>query len=542
MFLFQSYNNDDKSEKDSTTQDAPLLGGDGEEGKKQITTKKANYNATSDEDTGLMTDSSTTSKVSSLKSDNNAIETNGGEYAAQARRLSIDLVNCNNDEKMEKEILMRSLDLDSDQSLSENSSEEDIGLSFSSIKKKVKRKVKRQTKLMNKSTQETLVALMSIASIGLVAICALFLVGNLLVGPPRQPVGPYKLVDLQEGDDFFSHYIFYNGQDSEGSKGYINYVAREEAFRLGIANVTLETNNNNNNTEEPFVYMSTSPTEEGPRDSVRLEGLKRYNRGLFIIDIRHMPAGCGTWPAFWLTDEANWPINGEIDLIEGVNTQTEAKTALHTTKVCNMNDVPQGVKTGSWDTAQGVPMKNGELDMTLREAKNCFVYDPHQWLNQGCVAVSDNNATIGTPLNDNGGGVFVLEWDPINRFMKSWAFTPHGEMPENLRQALDYANNLETSKQVVPDPTLWSLPYAYFPIGKGTNCPSEHFRNMHLVFNMALCGSVSGNRFFMDCPILNEKYGSCDDYIKANTDAMNEIYWKVRGVYVYEREWERSWA
>jgi hypothetical protein len=24
-----------------------------------------------------------------------------------------------------------------------------------------------------------------------------------------------------------------------------------------------------------------------------------------------MPAGCGTWPAFWLTDEANWPVNGK---------------------------------------------------------------------------------------------------------------------------------------------------------------------------------------------------------------------------------------
>lgn len=99
-------------------------------------------------------------------------------------------------------------------------------------------------------------------------------------------------------------------------------------------------------------------------------------------------------------------MNGEIDILEGVNLQTEAKTAMHTTKGCDMYDVPLGVKTGYWDTAVGVPKKNGDLDMTVREARDCFVYDPHQWLNQGCVAISDEEGTIGVPLNEKGGGVF----------------------------------------------------------------------------------------------------------------------------------------
>ena len=66
-----------------------------------------------------------------------------------------------------------------------------------------------------------------------------------------------------------------------------------------------------------------------------------------------MPAGCGVWPAFWLTDEANWPVHGEIDIVEGVNYQGVAKTALHSTKGCSMNDIPLGTMTGGWDTAQG---------------------------------------------------------------------------------------------------------------------------------------------------------------------------------------------
>lgn len=294
--------------------------------------------------------------------------------------------------------------------------------------------------------------------------------------------------------------------------------------------------------QEPFVYMSTSPTEEGPRNSVRLEGLKRFNRGLFILDLRHMPAGCSTWPAFWLTDEANWPVNGEIDIVEGCNKMSVAKTALHTTRGCEMFDVPLGVQTGYWDTAVGVPNDFGGVDWTVREARDCFVYDPHQWLNQGCVAEDNYEGTLGTPLNKKGGGIFVLEWDPINRFIKSWVFTPSKSIPQNLRDSLRAAQNKDTTNNVRPDPWTWGLPYAHFPIGEGTSCGADHFRNMHLIFNTALCGTVAGSNFFKHCPDLQEKYGSCENYVKANTEGMNEVYWKIRGVYIFQREWEKSWV
>jgi len=31
-----------------------------------------------------------------------------------------------------------------------------------------------------------------------------------------------------------------------------------------------------------------------------------------------MPHGCAVWPAFWL-DGSNWPYNGEMDIVEGMN-------------------------------------------------------------------------------------------------------------------------------------------------------------------------------------------------------------------------------
>jgi len=362
----------------------------------------------------------------------------------------------------------------------------------------------------------------------------LLLLGNILVGHPREPLGPYILLDAQEGGHFFDSYQFYEGRDSAGSNGFNYYVNRDRAFTSGIAEIKTEDH-------EEYIYMGSSPTDEGPRESIRLEGSRRFNRGLFILDVRHMPEGCGTWPAFWLTDEPNWPVNGEIDILEGVNYQTEAKTALHTTKTCRMDFVPDHVKTGNWDTAIGVPNgKTGVPDMTLRNATNCFVYDPHQWLNQGCVSVSDDDGSIGVPFNKRGGGVYVLEWDPIYRHIRSWVFSPHSTLPQNIKEALDTVH-LPDGLRVNPDPNEWEqLPFGYFAIGDSTNCPASHFKNMRLVFNLAFCGSVSGNRYFMDCPKEFKKYSTCNKYVASNPEALKEAYWKIKGLYVYERQWEES--
>jgi hypothetical protein len=153
--------------------------------------------------------------------------------------------------------------------------------------------------------------------------------------------------------------------------------------------------------------------------------------------------------------------------VEGVNFQSEAKTALHTTKGCDMFDVPVGTMTGTWDTAVGIPdKKTGIPDMTFREAKNCFVYDPHQWLNQGCVAIDTDGGSLGKPLNAKGGGIFALEWDPTYRHIRTWVFSPHTTVPENLVKAIRTASEESESDRVMPNPEEWPLPYGYFPIGK----------------------------------------------------------------------------
>ena len=146
------------------------------------------------------------------------------------------------------------------------------------------------------------------------------------------PTGPYELREMHASDAFFDHYDFYDGQDSIGSGGYNTYVSRHRAMELGIARVDVDDDDNDNDNDDNmeeyyYAYMSSSPKfGGGKRESIRLEGKTRHNRGLFILDVRHMPDGCGTWPAFWLTDESRWPMNGEIDVLEGKMKTHEKRT------------------------------------------------------------------------------------------------------------------------------------------------------------------------------------------------------------------------
>ena len=70
---------------------------------------------------------------------------------------------------------------------------------------------------------------------------------------------------------------------------------------------------------------------------------------------------------------------------------------------------------------------------------------------------------------------------------------------------------------------------------------------MRIVFNLAFCGNVAGNRFMTECPdeasqfnVTNDPVKTCNAYIESDPDALKEAYWKIRGVYVYERELEKK--
>jgi len=236
------------------------------------------------------------------------------------------------------------------------------------------------------------------------------------------------------------------------------------------------------------------------RDSVRLESHKSYNNGLIIIDLPHMPTGCGTWPAFW-TVGPNWPAGGEIDIIEGVDKQTAVLTTLHTNNGCDMTGESSSSFTGKWATGTSGNPSN-----------NCSTGAPDQYNNQGCSIIGTGNS-YGAPFNSANGGVYATNWDPAQG-ISMWYWTRNA-IPADIK-----SNN--------PNPSGWGTPYAYFMFG--SNCPSNHFTNNQIIFDLTFCGDWDGSAFAADCPGL----GSCNTYVQNNPSAFTEAYWSVNYVQVYQ--------
>lgn len=66
--------------------------------------------------------------------------------------------------------------------------------------------------------------------------------------------------------------------------------------------------------------FSTVPQDARGRDSVRISSYDAYADSVIVLDLAHMPEGCGTWPAFWtLSHKGPWPNGGEIDIVEGMS-------------------------------------------------------------------------------------------------------------------------------------------------------------------------------------------------------------------------------
>lgn len=194
---------------------------------------------------------------------------------------------------------------------------------------------------------------------------------------------------------------------------------------------------------------------------------------------------------------SNWPNNGEIDIIEGVNEQTQNQMALHTSNGCTINNTGF---TGTLETA------------------NCYVQAPGQSANSGCTIQSDSTQSYGTGFNNVGGGVYATEW--TGSAISIWFF-PSYAVPADISSGN-------------PNPAAWGVPTARFAGGCDIN---SHFNDMQIVFDVTFCGDWAGSVWSSSS--CASRAGSCVDYVRDNPTAFQETYWRVRSLKVYQ-DWTSS--
>lgn len=114
----------------------------------------------------------------------------------------------------------------------------------------------------------------------------------------------WQLQTTHQGTSFFNGFSFFNSPDP--THGFVDYVDQHMATKLDLIDF-------DEDEDDDIVVIKSGPVSNKGRASIRIQSDTTYNQGLFLFDVEHMPAGCGTWPAIWLNGP-DWPNGGEIDV------------------------------------------------------------------------------------------------------------------------------------------------------------------------------------------------------------------------------------
>lgn len=294
----------------------------------------------------------------------------------------------------------------------------------------------------------------------------------------------YHLTDNHVGADFLSS--FSHQAIADPTHGRVNYVSQATAQSLNLTYAS-------GNTLILRADHTTKLSASGPgRNSVRIQSNKAYTTHVAVFDIRHMPQGCGTWPAAWETDGSNWPNGGEVDIVEGVNDQSPNTISLHTGANCNMPASRAMTGTAS--------------------VNNCDVNTDG---NSGCGVHAPTAQSYGPSFNAGGGGFYAME--RTNSFIKVWFFPRNSNIPSDMKSG---ASSINTDN--------WGTPTALFP---NNQCDiGSHFDANNIIINLTFCGDWAGVQSIFNGAGCS---GSCTDYVNNNPSAFANAYWDIAALRVY---------
>ncbi|KAF6747175.1 glycoside hydrolase family 16 protein [Ephemerocybe angulata] len=297
----------------------------------------------------------------------------------------------------------------------------------------------------------------------------------------------WKLEDTYAGRTFYDDMRFFTGDDP--TDGLVHYVTRERAFSQNYTYFE---------DDGTVIMESDMKTKLNPgekRESVRIETMKEYNGGLFILDLKRAPWGCAVWPAYWTTSRFDWPYNGEIDILEGTHDNEHNQITWHTYEGCYL-DVSQKYTGTLVDKPE-----NGTVQ--CNDDKKIGRY--------GCSAMEWSQASYGLHFESQGGGILAMKWDEYS--IAIWSFF-RAAIPEDVTAG-------------EPRPSTWGPPSAVL---SNTRCNiTQYFKKHVVVFDITFCGNYAGNNYnASQCP------GTCAERLADPANLINAT-WHINSLKTYQK-------
>ncbi|BGP16338.1 hypothetical protein JCM10213_004879 [Rhodosporidiobolus nylandii] len=300
---------------------------------------------------------------------------------------------------------------------------------------------------------------------------------------PTPPAATPIMQRTYRGGDFFDPNQFWFANFTDLTEGSVNYLQASDALARNRTAV------NADGTARLGVDSWSSLAVGENRDSVRISSVAAYDPGsLLLFDLKHVPAGCGAWPAVWMYSDP-WPTMGEIDILEGVNKRTYNQMTIHTLSGCSRStSIPI---TGSW-----VYTKDS-CDTSTGSSRSVQDSDP---------------ASFGEGFNAAGGGVFAVQLAETGISIWRWS---RSAIPVDVLAG-------------EPRPQSWGIPVAAWD---GSTCDTRTY------FSKIVCGRMAGKASTWKSatasgPSCYAKYPTCAD-AAADPAAFTDAYFDVEYIKVF---------
>jgi beta-glucanase (GH16 family) len=168
------------------------------------------------------------------------------------------------------------------------------------------------------------------SALGKFSVCGICT--NKVAPAPQEPVSNEPWADLFKSEEIFKQ----------------NWIQETGGHGWGNNELQYYTNNMQNvEIKNGLTITSRKENVNGKRfTSARLISRRKFRYGRFVMKAK-LPSGRGIWPAFWLLAAKrplNWPLDGEIDIMEHVGYEPNI---IHATIHCNAYNHLKGTQVGT---------------------------------------------------------------------------------------------------------------------------------------------------------------------------------------------------